>query len=115
SFGNPPVALAGPERESSNRFTNGDIIIASVPEARSFENGNRMSAASSASAYPPFQRDYRSSSEINSPNRQSAPPPVVGTQQSQNRHSYHSLPRHSIPRPRSQPRLSIFTQQNSMS
>lgn len=115
SFGSSPVPISGPERESSSRFTNGDAIIASVPEARSFENGNRMSAASTVSAYPPFQRDYRSSSEINSPNRQSAPPPVVGTQPSQNRHSYHSLPRHSIPRPRSQPRLSIFAQQNTMS
>jgi serine/threonine protein kinase len=115
SFGSAPAPLSGPERESSSRFTNGDAIIASVPEARSFENGNRMSAASTVSAYPPFQRDYRSSSELNSPNRQSAPPPVVGTQPSQNRHSYHSLPRHSIPRPRSQPRLSIFAQQNTMS
>lgn len=118
TFGTTPANITGPEREASQRYANGtgDVIIASVPEApRSFENGNRMSAASNASAYPPFQREYRSSSELNSPNRQSAPPPVVGTQPSQNRHSYHSLPRHSIPRPRSQPRLSIFAQQNTMS
>jgi serine/threonine protein kinase len=115
SFGSTPAPVVG-EREASNHFVNGtgDAIIASVPEA-SRENGNRMSGASSVSAYPPFQRDYRSSSEIASPNRQSAPPPVVGTQQPQNRHSYHSLPRHSIPRPRSQPRLSIFSPQNTMS
>jgi serine/threonine protein kinase len=118
SFGTTPAPIASPEREPSQRFANGtgDVIIASVPEAppRSYENGNRASAASSStSAYPPFQRDYRSSSENNSPNSQSAPPPVVATQP-QNRHSYHSLPRHSIPRPRSQPRLSIF-QQNVMS
>lgn len=115
SFGSPP---AGSERDASNRYPNGtgDVIIASVPDvpSRSYENGNRMSAASSVSAYPPFQREYRSSSEIHSPSRQSAPPPVVSTQPP-NRHSYHSLPRHSIPRPRSQPRLSIFSHQNTMS
>jgi serine/threonine protein kinase len=120
SFGTTPTTIAGPEKEGTQRFANGngDSIVASVPEApppRSFENGNRLSAASTASAYPPFQREYRSSSELNSPNRQSAPPPVVATQPPQNRHSYHSLPRHSIPRPRSQPRLSIFSQQNQMS
>jgi len=119
SFGTTPAVISGAERETSQRFANGsgDAIVATVPESvpapRSFENGNRMSAASNASAYPPFQREYRSSSEINSPNRQSAPPPVVGTQPPQNRHSYHSLPRHSIPRPRSQPRLSIFSHQNT--
>jgi serine/threonine protein kinase len=115
SFGSTPAPVHG-EREASQRLVNGtgEVIIASVPDARPAENGNRMSAASSVNAYPPFQRDYRSSSEIASPNRQSAPPPVVA-QQPQNRHSYHSLPRHSIPRPRSQPRLSIFQQQNNMS
>jgi serine/threonine protein kinase len=116
TFGTP-APIVGPE---PNRFPNGtsDVIIASIPEAppRSYENGNRLSAVpAGTSAYPPFQRDYRSSSELNSPNRQSAPPPVIGTQPSQNRHSYHSLPRHSIPRPRSQPRLSIFSQKSTMS
>jgi serine/threonine protein kinase len=118
SFGIAPSPIVGLERDGSNRYPNGteNVIIASVPETpRSYENGNRISAASGASAYPPFQRDYRSSSELNSINRQSAPHPVVGTQPSQNRHSYHSLPRHSIPRPRSQPRLSIFSPQNTMS
>src|SRR5271167_2650671 len=119
TFGTP-APIVGSEREVSNRFPNGtsDVIIASIPEAppRSYENGNRLSVVpAGASAYPPFQRDYRSSSELNSPNRQSAPPPVIGTQPSQNRHSYHSLPRHSIPRPRSQPRLSIFSQKSTMS
>ena len=118
SFGTPANTVV-PEREASSRYANGtaDVIISSVPDAppRSLENGNRISTAPSSSAYPPFTREYRSSSEINAPNRQSAPPPVGGTQPSQNRHSYHSLPRHSIPRPRSQPRLSIFSQQNIMS
>lgn len=119
SFGTAPAASGGSEQDKSSRLANGarDVIMATVPEAppRSYENGNRMSVVAGASAYPPFQRDYRSSSELNSLNRQSAPPPVVGTQPPQNRHSYHSLPRHSIPRPRSQPRLSIFSPQSTMS